>query len=219
MMNSTNRIRVLLADDHRILRDALRVLLERECDVVGEASTGEGAVTLAQQLKPNVVLLDIGMPGTGGLAAAHRIRRESPQSKVLVLSQYEDEEYVVEALRDAGAAGYVVKSEAASELLSAVRAVHAGQRYVSPAVAPIVLGRLSRSGREAESTGANLTRREKEVLRLIGEGATAKEIAQRLGISPKTAQAHRENLKQKLDLRSTAALVRYAIKHKLIRID
>jgi len=220
-MNSNNheRIRVLLADDHRILREALRGVLAPECEVIGEAASGEAAVAMAAQLRPHVVVLDIGMPGMGGLAAAHRINREAPGSKVLVLSQYDDEEYVIEALGEAGAAGYLVKTDAASELLSAVRAVHAGRRYLSPSIAPIVLGRLRNPVRGDGPGGVRLTRREREVLRLIGEGSTTKEVAQRLGISPKTAQVHRENLKQKLDLRSTAAMVRYAIKHKLIRLD
>jgi DNA-binding NarL/FixJ family response regulator len=218
-MEDHRRIRVLLADDHRIFREALRMVLAAECDVVAEASDGEQAVAIAAQLKPDVVVMDIGMPGIGGLAAARRIAREVPACKVLVLSQYEDEEYVLEAFGDAGCAGYVVKTDAAAELLSAVRAVHRGRRYLSPTIAPIVLARL-RSGAPANaSRAATPTPREREVLKLIGEGATTKEVAQRLGISVKTAQAHRDNLKQKLELRSTAAIVRYAIKHKLIRID
>ncbi len=216
-MNNQARIRVLLADDHRIVREALRAVLAPEFDVVGEADSGESAVALARQLKPQVVVLDLGMPGMGGLAAAHRIARDLPACKVLVLSQYDDEEYVIEALSEARAAGYLVKTDAAAELVSAVRAVHAGRRYLSPSIAPIVLARLNHPGEPP--AGQRLTRREREVLKLIGEGATTKEVAQRLGISPKTAQVHRENLKQKLDLRSTAALVRYAIKHKLIRVD
>jgi DNA-binding NarL/FixJ family response regulator len=218
-MEPQPRIRVLLADDHRILREALRTVLAAECDVVGEASNGEQAVALAAQLKPQVVVMDLGMPGIGGLAAAHRIRKESPACKVLVLSQYDDEEYVLEALTEAGAAGYLVKTDAASELLAAVHAVHAGARYLSPSIAPIVLAQLGNRARANGAGPPRLTRREREVLKLIGEGATTKEVAQRLGISAKTAQVHRENIKQKLDLRSTAAMVRYAIKHKLIRID
>jgi DNA-binding NarL/FixJ family response regulator len=218
-MNGTAEpIRILLADDHRLFREALRALLEPECEVVGEAPDGERAVEMAAQLKPHVVLLDVGMPGTGGLAAAHRIAHASPAVKVLIVSQYDDEEYVVEALSEAGAAGYVIKDDPSSELLAAVRAVHSGRRYLSPAIAPVVLARLKRPD-AGGSRGPKLTRREREVLRLIGQGATTKEVALRLGISPKTAQVHRENLKQKLDLRSTAAIVRYAIKHKLIRLD
>lgn len=211
-------IRVLIADDHRLFREALRVMLERECEVVGEAASGEEAVTLAARLRPAVVLLDVGMPGIGGLGAAHRLARETPGIKVVILSQYDDEEYVIEALVDAGAAGYMVKSDAAAELLSALRAVAAGRRYLSSAVAPAVLARL-RNPQAAAGAGVKLTRREREVLKLVGEGATAKEIAAHLGISPKTAQVHRDNLKQKLNVKTTAAMVRYAIKHKLVRLD
>jgi DNA-binding NarL/FixJ family response regulator len=218
-MEDRGRIRVLLADDHRILREALRMVLATECEVVAEASDGEQAVAIAAQLKPHVVVMDIGMPGIGGLSAARRIAREAPACKVLMLSQYEDEEYVLEALGDAGAAGYVVKTDAAVELLSAVRAVHSGRRYMSPTIAPIVLSRLRNGAPANVSRTTNPTRREREVLKLIAEGSTTKEVAQRLGISVKTAQAHRENLKQKLELHSTAAMVRYAIKHKLIRVD
>jgi len=218
-MEDHGRIRVLLADDHRILREALRSVLATECEVVAEAADGEQAVALAARLKPQVVVMDIGMPGIGGLAAARRIAKEAPLSKVLMLSQYEDEEYVLEALGEAKAAGYVVKTDAAAELLSAVRAVHSGRQYLSPTIAPIVLARLRNGSSPKAVRAATPTRREREVLKLIGEGATTKEVANRLGISVKTAQVHRDNLKQKLELRSTAAIVRYAIKHKMIRLD
>jgi DNA-binding NarL/FixJ family response regulator len=219
---STGRISVLIADDHRLFREALRVVLERECEVVGEAASGEEAVTLAARTRPNIVLLDVGMPGVGGLNAAHRLAKEAPASKVVILSQHDDEEYVIEAMVEAGAAGYLVKTDAAAELLSALRAVAAGRSYLSSAVAPAVLARLKnpRSAAAGRSLSVvKLTRREREVLSLIGEGATSKEIAARLGISPKTAQVHRDNLKQKLKAKSTAAIVRYAIKHKLIRAE
>jgi len=218
-MEGRERIRVVLADDHRIMREALRMVLAPECEIVAEASDGEQAVAIAAQLKPHVVVMDIGMPGIGGLSAAYRIAKEAPACKVVMLSQYDDEEYVIEALSEAGAAGYVMKTDATAELMSAVRAVHSGRRYVSPTVAPIVLARLRNGASANSSRGASPTRREREVLKLIGEGATTKEVAKRLGISVKTAQAHRDNLKQKLELRSTAAMVRYAIKHKLIRVD
>lgn len=216
----TERISVLVADDHRLFREALRTLLERECDVVGEAASGEEAIAATARLRPDVVLLDIAMPGLGGLNSAHRIVRQTPFSKIVILSQHDDEEYVYEAMVEAGAAGYLVKTDAAAELISAIRAVAAGRKYLSAAVAPSVLARLRNQQRPSGCrTSTRLTRREREVLRLIGEGATAKEIAARLGISPKTAQIHRENLKRKLKANSTAAMVRYAIKHKLIRVD
>jgi DNA-binding NarL/FixJ family response regulator len=219
---SIGRISVLIADDHRLFREALRVVLERECEVVGEAASGEEAVTLAARIRPNIVLLDVGMPGVGGLNAAHRLAKEAPASKVVILSQHDDEEYVIEAMVEAGAAGYLVKTDAAAELLSALRAVAAGRSYLSSAVAPAVLARLKNprgAAADRSLSAVKLTRREREVLSLIGEGATSKEIAARLGISPKTAQVHRDNLKQKLKAKSTAAIVRYAIKHKLIRAE
>jgi len=218
-MESPTRIRVLLADDHRIVREALRMVLATECEVVAEASDGEQAVAIAAQLKPQVVVMDLAMPGIGGLSAAHRIATEAPSCKVLVLSQYDDEEYVLEALGDARCAGYVVKTDAAAELLIAVRTVSSGRRYLSPAIAPIVLARLRNGATANGSRATSPTRREREVLKLIAEGATTKEVGQRLGISVKTAQVHRDNLKQKLELRSTAAIVQYAIKHKMIRVD
>lgn len=214
-MNQTRPIRVLIADDHTMVREALRAVLQPHCEVVAEAATAEETVAAALRTRPDVVLLDLAMPGTGGLAAAHHLRRRAPACKVIVLSQYDDEEYVIEALIEADAAGYLVKSDAAAELIKALNAVRAGKRYLSPAIAPIVLRRLKERGAPAPA----LTRREREVLRLIASGAAAKEIAARLGISPKTAQAHRENLKLKLKAGSTAAMVRWAIKHKLVRID
>jgi len=158
------------------------------------------------------------MPGMGGLAITHRIAKMSPAPHVLILSAYDDEEYVIEALTKAGAAGYLVKSDTAAELINAVRAVSAGKRYLSPSVAPILLGRLKAPER-LRSAHDTLTQREREVLRLVGQGATSKEVAQRLGISPKTAQVHRDNLKQKLNLHSTAEMVRYAIKHRIVNLD
>ena len=215
----SNAIRVVLADDHRVLRDSLKLLLEKNgCEIVGEASTGEEALAVAARFHPQVLVMDLEMPGVGGLAITHRVVRLSPAPHVLILSAYDDEDYVIEALTRAGAAGYLLKSDAADELINAVRAVNAGKRYLSPSIAPILLGRLQ-SPDPSRPTLARLTRREREVLRLIGQGATSKEVAQRLGISPKTAQVHRDNLKQKLNLRTTAAMVRYAIKHRIVNLD
>jgi DNA-binding NarL/FixJ family response regulator len=219
MTAADEKIRVLLADDHRILRESLRMLLEKNgFEIVAEAASGEEALALTGRLRPQVVVMDLQMPGTGGLAAAYNIRKTSPTSKVLILSAYDDEEYVIEALTEAGAAGYLLKTDAPEELVSAVRMVNAGKRYLSPSIAPIVLGRVKRPQSKG-AKGPALTRREREVLRLIGEGATAKDIAQKLGISSKTAQVHRENVKEKLGTRTTAAMVRYAIKHKIIKLD
>ena len=219
MTPAGEKIRVMLADDHRILRESLRLLLEKNgFEIVAEAASGEDALSLAGKLRPQVIVMDLQMPGTGGLAAAYNIRKASPASKVLILSAYDDDEYVMEALTEAGAAGYLLKTDAPEELVNAVRIVNAGKRYLSPSIAPILLGRISRSQSKG-AKGPALTRRERDVLRLIGEGATAKDIAQKLGISPKTAQVHRENVKEKLGLRTTAEMVRYAIKHKIIKLD
>jgi DNA-binding NarL/FixJ family response regulator len=210
---------VLLADDHRVLRESLKLLLETNgCEVVGEASTGEEALALAARIHPQVIVMDLEMPGMGGLAVTHRIAKLSPRPHVLILSAYDDEEYIIEALTSAGAAGYLLKSDAAQELVAAVAAVNSDKRYVSPSVAPILLGRLKAPDALRHPHDV-LTRREREVLRLIGQGATSKEVAQRLGISPKTAQVHRDNLKQKLNLHTTAAMVRYAIKHGIVNLE
>jgi len=215
----SNPIRVMLADDHQVLRDSLKLLLEQNgCEIVGEASTGEEALGIAAKVRPQVLVMDLEMPGIGGLAITHRIAKLSPAPHILILSAYDDEEYVIEALTRAGAAGYLLKRDSAGELINAVRAINAGKRYLSPSVAPILLGRLQ-SPNPLQPILDLLTQREREVLRLIGQGATSKEVANRLGISPKTAQVHRDNLKQKLNLRTTAALVRYAIKHRIVNPD
>jgi DNA-binding NarL/FixJ family response regulator len=214
---SSDRVRVLIADDHRMFRDLLRSALAPECDIVGEAVDGETTLAMALRLKPQIILLDVLMPGIGGLNAAHELGRKLPGAKILVLSQYSDKQYVLEALRDAHVAGYILKTDGAEEILPAIRAVRAGGQHLSPSIARIVLDELNQPTSPNSDDG--LTRREREVLRLIAEGSTTKDIAVRLKISPKTAQVHRDNLKQKLKLRSTAAIVRYAIAHKIVRLD
>jgi DNA-binding NarL/FixJ family response regulator len=218
-MRPEEAIRVLIADDHRVLIGSLRALLEHHgFEIVGEATTGEEALTIAAKVHPHVIVMDLEMPGTGGLAAAHRMKQAAPGAKVLILSAHDDESDVLEALNDAGVAGYLVKSDAPEELISAVRSVAIGKRYLSSAIAPIVLRQLKNPRLPSAGTQSRLTLREIEVLRLLSDGSTSKDIAQRLGISPKTAQAHRENIKNKLGLRSTAEMVRYAIKHKIIKV-
>ena len=218
MIKPDEIIRVLLADDHRVLIGSLRALLERHgFEIVGEATTGEQALAVAAKVHPHVIVMDLEMPGTGGLAAAHRMKQVAPAAKVLILSAHDDESDVLEAFNDAGVAGYLVKSDAPEELVSAVRTVASGKRYLSPAVAPILLSRLKNPRPRGSGNESPLTLREREVLRLLSDGASSKDIAQRLGISPKTAQAHRENIKDKLGLRSIAEMVRYAIKHKIIK--
>ncbi|MGH7841652.1 MAG: response regulator [Candidatus Binataceae bacterium] len=211
-------LRVMIVDDHHIVRSALRLLLEQNaCEVVAEAASAEAALTLAPKTRPRIVLMDLEMPGVDGIAATRRLRQVAPSAKVIFLSAYDEEKDVVEALTAAGAAGYLLKSDAPDELISALRAVSAGGRYLSPSVAPLLLRRVSDPARTRDGEPV-LTTREREVLRLVGQGATSKEIAARLGISPKTAQVHRDNLKRKLSLRTTADLVRYAIQHKIVKL-
>ena len=220
MSKPEQTIRVMLADDHRILMGSLKVLLERHgCEIVGEATTGEQALAIAAKVHPQVIILDLEMAGTGGLAAAHRMKESAPTAKVLILSAYEDESDVLEALNEAGVAGYMVKGDAPEELVSAVRTVASGKRYLSPSIAAILLSQLRNPRPRGVEGNRPIIRREHEVLRLLSEGATSKDIASKLGISPKTAQAHRENLKDKLSLRTTAELVRYAIQHKIVKLE
>jgi two-component system, NarL family, response regulator NreC len=214
-------IRVLLADDHPILLAALRALLERHGYlIVGEATTGEEAIPLAARYSPQVVVMDLEMPGLGGLGSIPRLRAVAPAAKILILSAHDEASDVMGALSDAGADGYLVKGDAPEELLNAIRAASNGKRYLSSSIAPILLSRVKHSSRRmGEHHDSTLTRREREVLRLIGQGMPAKEIAQKLQISPKTAQVHSENIRRKLDLHSIAEMVRYAIKHGIVKLD
>ncbi|HKZ51336.1 MAG TPA: response regulator transcription factor [Dehalococcoidia bacterium] len=214
-----SKVRVLIADDHTILREGLRALLA-PCDdieVVGEAADGREAIAQVARLCPDVVLMDIAMPGLGGLEATLEIRRQWPSTKVLVLTQYGNRQYVLSILK-AGAAGYVVKGAAASELVTAIRAVHRGEAFLSPTAAQAVLERYL-GGEEGVVEGYDhLSDREKQVLKLAAEGKTNKEIAALLCLSVKTVMGHRASLMEKLDLHNRTELVRYAIAHGLIEV-
>ena len=213
-------IRVLLADDHTILRDGIRALLEKEADmqVIGEAEDGFAAVKLATQLEPDVVVLDIAMPRLNGLEATRQIRRSLPRTRVLVLTMHDDEEYIRQVLA-AGALGYVLKDAAARDLLGAIRAVARGEAVLSPAITRLVIEDYLRCGDIQPAKGENiLTPREREVLQLIAEGYTNKQIAEILCLSVKTIQAHRANLMQKLDLHDRGELIKYAIQKKIIEV-
>ena len=209
------RIRVLLADDHAVLRAGLRMLINAQPDmeVIAEASNGEDAARLAREVGPDIVLMDITMPGAGGIDATARIRRESPAVRVLALTMHDDPTYLRSILA-AGAAGYVVKRAADAELLSAIRATHRGETYLAPSLArdmvQEVLGRKVRKG-NAQVPGDTLSEREREVLRLVAQGHTNQEIADRLFISAKTVATYRARLMEKLDLKTRADLVRYAL--------
>ena len=214
------KIRILLADDHTILRDGIRALLEdqQDIEVIGEAEDGQSAVKLAAQLDPDIVIMDIAMPLLNGLEATRHIRRDSPQVKVLILTMHENEEYIRQVLA-AGAFGYVLKDAAARDLLGAIRAVYNGEAVLSPAVTRLVIEDYLRWGDIQPMDASNeLTSREREVLQLIAEGYTNKEIAEILCLSIKTIQSHRTNLMSKLDLHDRGDLIKYAIQKKIIEI-
>jgi two-component system response regulator NreC len=215
-----DKIRVLIADDHTILRDGIRSLLEDEPDmqVIGEAEDGIAAVKMACQLEPDVVLMDIAMPLLNGLEATRQIKRSAPQIRVLVLTMHENEEYIRQVLAS-GAMGYILKDAAARDLLGAIRSVHRGEAVLSPAITRLVIEDYLRWGDLQTGQEENgLSPREREVLQLIAEGYTNRQIAEILSISIKTVQAHRSNLMSKLDLHDRGELIKYAIQKKIIEI-
>jgi DNA-binding NarL/FixJ family response regulator len=214
------KIRILLADDHTIVRDGIRALIEDEKDmaVIGEADDGHSAVRLTLDLKPDVVLMDIAMPLLNGLEATRQIRRRLPGARVLVLTMHDNEEYVRQILT-VGAMGYILKDTAARTLLGAIRSVYKGEPVLSPAITRLVLEDYLRTGdlRKNDSSDV-LSQRESEVLQLIAEGYTNKQIAEILCISIKTVQSHRSNLMTKLHLHDRGELIKYAIQKKIIEI-
>jgi DNA-binding NarL/FixJ family response regulator len=208
--------RILLADDHTIVRQGLRAILEREgYEVVAEASDGREAISFAEKLRPDVAVLDISMPLLNGIDAAREVTKISPRTKTVLLTMYTEDHYVLESLR-AGVTGYVLKMRAALALVQAIQAVMKGEIYLSPGISrAVVQAFLSKTDIPEDP----LTTREREVLQLVAEGKTTKEIAAQLGISAKTADSHRTNIMEKLDIHDTAGLVRYAIKRGIIRTE
>ncbi len=209
------KITILLADDHAVLRHGLRALMvaEPDMEVVGEAETGRQAVELARKLRPAVAIIDIAMPGLNGLEATRQITREVPGTKVIILSSYGEDEYVAQ-LTEAGATGYLLKQTASSDLLKGIRDVSRGNPVFSPAISKRLLEYYRTAfshGKPVKPTGVHLTSREIEVLQLIAEGKANKEIAADLGISAKTADKHRQHLKEKLNIHDIAGLTRYAM--------
>jgi DNA-binding NarL/FixJ family response regulator len=217
------KIRILIADDHALVREGIRALLSLcdDLEVVGEAADGTEAIAAARRLDPDVVLMDINMPGLGGLEATPEILRSNPRAKILVLTQYDDREYVTRFLKN-GASGYVLKRAAGSELASAVRAVHRGGLVLDPSLAREALLPTTPApgvgAGEGEGRYQSLTDREKQVLKLVAEGNSNKEVAQLLGISVKTAMSHRERVMQKLDIHNRTELVKFALKLGVIKL-
>lgn len=209
--------RILLVDDHEILLGGLRAMIEPEpgLEVVGEARDGLEAVDKAQELEPDLTVMDVSMPGLNGIEATRRITSARPETRVLCLSSHSDP-VMVEAMLEAGASGYLLKDYAVDELLRALEVVMAGETYLSPRIAGGVVQSLLR-GQRSSSTSmlSQLTEREREVLQLIAEGHSNREIAERLHLSPKTVGSHREHIMQKLDIHSIAGLTKYAIQQGL----
>src|SRR5580692_987617 len=213
------KIRILLADDHKLMRSGLRLLVEQQPDltVVGEANDGREAVSLAKSLKPDVVVMDIGMPNLNGIEAALQITQANPQISAVMLSMHSDESYVLRALK-AGAKGYLLKDSAESDLIKAVHAVADGKSFFSPAVSKVLLDdyvrKLKRSG--AEDAYDLLTPREREILQLIAEGKSNKDVANLLNLSVYTVESHRSNLMEKLNLKGVPELILYAVRKGII---
>jgi two-component system response regulator NreC len=211
-------IRILLVDDHDLMREGVKALLEREPEfqVVGECGDGQDAIRTALRLKPDVVLMDISLPGgLGGLEAATTILSDNPGIKVIVLTQYEDREYIRRAIR-IGAHGYLLKRSVSGQLKDAILAVQKGQRYLHPAAAEELVGMMTSGESLDDDEYELLTPREKQVLTLLAEGKTSREMAKYLGVSLKTAMTHREHVMAKLGLHSRAEVIKYAVRKKLI---
>jgi two-component system, NarL family, response regulator NreC len=214
-------VTILLADDHHVMRQGLRMLLEAQEDfrVVAEAGDGLEAVKLVERLKPHVLIVDLMMPGINGLEVARQVSHHSPQTRIIVLSMYGNEPYVLEALRN-GAVGYVLKDADAAELLRAVHEVVAGRRYLSPPLSEHAIEAYLQKAQDAVlDLYETLTTREREVLQLAAEGRTNADIAAVLYVSPRTVETHRAHLMHKLGLRTQAELIRYALKRGILPMD
>lgn len=217
-----SKIRLLLVDDHQIVRAGLRMLFQAEEDmeIVGEVSSGDEAIKAVGDLKPDVVIMDVAMPGMGGIEATRRIKEASPDTVVLALTMHEDEQYFFKML-SVGASGYIPKRAAPDDLVSAIRVVSQGNVFLYPSLAKLLVNDFldrADSDPQAQSVAAELTPREREVLTYIAEGYTNREIAEALVISVKTVDRHRENIMQKLNLHNRVELVKYAIEKGLISV-
>jgi two-component system response regulator NreC len=216
-----SKIRVLLTDDHTLFRQGIRTLLSAESDieVIGEAGTAVDAINRARETHPDLILMDIGMPGMSSFEATRQIRKERPETRVVFLSMYDDEDYLAECV-DMGANGYILKESPADQLLTAIREVSRGGSYLSPRLLSRLVDdfRTKGNGSPRQSRFGTLTRREREVLKMLAEGQSVKDIAGEFDLSVKTVEAHKFNLMRKLDIHNKAQLVQYAIRKKIIRL-
>ncbi|HEY1336809.1 MAG TPA: response regulator transcription factor [Bryobacteraceae bacterium] len=216
------KIRILLTDDHTLFRQGIRTLLSAEPDmeVAGEAANASEAVSLAHELRPDIVLMDIGMAGMSSFEATRQIRKDRPETRVVFLSMYDDEDYLAECM-DMGANGYILKETPADQLVTAIREVHRGGSYLSPKLLTRLVDDFrvqGRGGPPRQPRFGTLTKREREILKLLAEGKSVKEIAAGFDLSVKTIEAHKFNLMRKLDIHNKAQLVQYAIQKKIIRL-
>jgi len=216
------RIRVLLTDDHTLFRQGIRNLLSAEPDieVVGEAANASDAVDIARQARPDLVLMDIGMTGMCSFEATRQIRKERPETRVVFLSMYDDEDYLSECV-EMGAHGYILKESPIDQLLTAIREVHRGGSYLSPRLLTRLVADFRQQGRDGtprQPRFGTLTKREREILKMLAEGCSVKEIATSFDLSVKTVEAHKFNLMRKLDIHNKAQLVQYAIQKKIVRL-
>lgn len=212
------KIKVLIVDDHAVVRDGIRAMLgiHDDIEVVGDAAEGREAIEKARELVPDVVIMDIAMPGMDGFEATRRILKENPKTKVLILTQHDNKEYILAAIK-AGATGYVPKRALGSELVSAVRAIYQQDSYLYPSAAAAVIESYRRKGEEDPYD--RLTAREREILKLIAEGHTSREIADMLFVSLSTVVGHRTKVMEKLDLKNRTELVKYAMRKGLISME
>jgi len=213
-------LKVLIADDHEIVRKGLRAILEgqRDLEIVGEAEDGRQAVAMTKELNPQIVVLDLAMPSLNGLEATKQIMKARPQTKVLILTMQEADPLIRDVL-DAGARGYILKTDAGRDLLTAVEALRRNKTFFTSKVAQMILEGFLKGDarpRDAQNPGDRLTARQREIVQLLAEGKSSKEVAVALGLSVKTAETHRANIMRKLDCHSVSEIVRYAIRNKII---
>lgn len=213
-----DKITILLADDHTILRQGLKVLMEKipDLEVVGEAGDGEETLKACEELKPEVVIMDVAMPGLSGIMATRQIKEKCPETEVIMLSMYTDKEIIASAI-DAGASGFLVKESAAADVVAAIREVHQGNAFFSPAISRTVVDSIRNNYyRKRKKSFGILTTRKREVLQLLAQGKKPQSICEKLFISHNTVQKHRQNIMKKLDIHDLSGLIRYAIDHGII---